>query len=58
MDHDDGGSGWGSLGHDLHFSILSVLKQQKDKDSLQAVMQTSRDLRLLGSSLISAIDVR
>ena len=58
MDLDDSGSDWGNLGHDLHLSILSVLKQRKDKDSLQAVMQTSRDLRLLASSLISAIEVR
>ena len=57
MIHDDG-SGWHSLGHDLHLSILSVLKQRKDKDSLQAVMQSSRDLRLLASSLISAIEIR
>ena len=55
MDLDDSGmdSGWHSLGHDLHLSILSML----DKNSLQAVMQTSRDLRLLASSLISAIEI-
>ena len=56
MIHD--GRDWDSLGHDLQLSILSVLSQRKDKDSLQAMMQTSRDLRLLASSLISAIEIR
>ena len=58
MDLDDSRSGWDSLGHDLHLLILSVLKQRKYKASLQAVMQTSRDLRLLASSLVSAIEIR
>ena len=57
MDH-DGSVGWHSLGQDLHLSILSVLKHQEDKGSLQAVLQTSRDLRLLASSLISSIEIR
>ena len=54
---DDSGSGWDSLGHDLVLSILTVLKERKEKASLQAVMQTSRNLRLLGSSLISATEI-
>ena len=58
MDHDDIDDGWESLGHDLQLLILSVLKQRRDKVSLQAMMQTSRDLRLLASSLISAIEIR
>ena len=58
MDQDGSDSDWHSLGHDLHHSVLSVLKRRKDKVSLQAVMQTSRDLRLLASSIISAIEVR
>ena len=53
-----GDGGWDSLGHDLHLLVLSVLKQRRKKDSLQAVMQTSRDLRLLASSLVSAIEIR
>ena len=58
MDRDSSDSDWDSLGHDLHLLILSVLKQWWDKASLQAMMQTSRDLRLLASSLISAIEIR
>ena len=58
MDLNDSGSGWDNLGHDPQLSILSVLKQRKDKDSMQAMMQTSRDLRLLASSLISTIEIR
>ena len=58
MDRDDSDGDWDGLGHDLQLSILSVLKQRKDKNSLQAVMQTSRDLRLLASSLISSIEIR
>ena len=58
----DGGTGsfccWQSLGHDLQLLILSVLKLQDDKANLQAMMQTSRELRLLASSLISSIEVR
>ena len=53
MDH-DGSRGWHALGYDLQLSITSLV----DKRSLQAVMQTSRDLRLLASSLISSIEVR
>ena len=52
----DGGS-WQSLGPDMHRAILTVLQQRKDKDSMQAIMQTSRGLRLIASSLISRIDV-
>ena len=48
---------WHSLGHDLQLSILSVLKQRKDWRSLQAMMQASRGLRRISSSLISRIDV-
>ena len=62
MDHDlsdfDDCCGWHSLGDDLQLSILSVLKQRRDRDSLKAVMQTSRDLRVLASSLISSIVIR
>ena len=58
MDPDGSDSGWETLGHDIQLSILSVLKQRKDKVSLQAMMQTSRDLRLLASSLISSIEIR
>ena len=50
--------GWQSLGHDLQLAIMSVLKRWNDRCSLQAVMETSRDLRLLASSLISSIDIR
>ena len=50
--------GWHSLGHDLQLAILSLLKQWEDKESMQAAMQTARDLRLLASSLISTIEVR
>ena len=55
---DDGGCSWRRLGRDPQLSIMSVLKQLEEKCSLQAVMQTSRDLQLLGSSLISSIQVR
>ena len=54
----DSDGSWHSLGQDLQLSIMSVLKQRKDKSSLQAMMQTSRDLRLLASSLISSIEIR
>ena len=58
---DDDGAGcscWNSLGHDLQLAILSILKRRDDKVSLQAVLQTSSDLRRLGSSLISSIEIR
>ena len=42
MDRDDSGSGWDGLGHDVQLSILSVLKQRKDKASLQAVIDLAR----------------
>ena len=64
MDLDGSTNGWLSLGDDLQLSILSALMQREhkysrpDKDSLQAVMQTSRDLRRLASSLISSIEIR
>ena len=47
-------SGWDNLGTDLQLSILSVLRQQADKDSLQAVLQASHMMQLLASSLIHA----
>ena len=49
---------WHSLVLDPQLSILSLLKQRKDRDSLQAMMQTSRELRLLTSSPISSIEIR
>ena len=55
MDRD---SSWLSLGQDLQLSIMTVLKRREDKGSLQALMQTSSDLRLLASSLISSIEIR
>ena len=48
---------WHSLVLDPQLLILSLLKQWKDRDSMQAMMQTSRDLRLLASSLISSIEI-
>ena len=47
-------SGWDDLGTDLQLSILSVLRQQADRESLQAVLQTSHMMQLLASSLIHA----
>ena len=47
-------SGWDDLGTDLQLSILSVLRQQADRESLQAVLQTSHTMQLLASSLIHA----
>lgn len=44
------------LGHDPQLAIMSALKQLKGKDSLQAVMLTSRDLQLMASPVISSID--
>ena len=48
---------WSCLGSDLQLSILSSLKQQGDKDAIQAVLQTSRALRILASSLICKLEV-
>ena len=58
MDHDDCVSGgWDSLGSDLQRLVLTKLSQRFDQCSLQAVMQTSRDLRLLASSFVSGIEI-
>ena len=48
---------WSCLGSDLQLLILSSLKQQGDKAAIQALLQTSRALRLLASSLICKITV-
>ena len=51
--------GWHNLGDDLQLKILSVFKQEGgDKDSLNALLQTSRALRILVSSLIHKIKIR
>ena len=57
MDH-DGSIGWRSLGQDLQISILSELKHEQEKGSMRAMMYTSRNRRLLASSLISSIKIR
>ena len=48
---------WDELNTDVHQIILSFLWRQKDEASLNAVMQTSRELRLQASALISKIKV-
>ena len=48
---------WDQLSSDVHQIILSFLWRQKDEASLNAVMQTSRELRLQSSALISKIKV-
>ena len=48
---------WDQLSIDVHQIILSFLWQQKDEASLNAVMQTSRELRLQTSAMISKIKV-
>ena len=59
MDHNDGDKSgdWHSLGDNLQLYIYSFLRKCKDKDSLQAVMETSRNQLLLASSLITAIEI-
>ena len=51
-------SNWDSLDNNLQLSILTLLIQQRDQQSLQALLQSSRGLRLLVSSLIRAIEIR
>ena len=51
--------GWHNLGDDLQLKILSIFTQGRgDKDSLNTLLQTSRSLRTLVSSLIHKIEVR
>ena len=46
-----------SLGEDLQLEVIKVLQKDADKDSMQAVLQTSRDLRLRASALIHKLVV-
>ena len=46
-----------SLGEDLQLEVLKVLQEDADKESMQAVLQTSRDMRLRASSLIHKLVV-
>ena len=48
---------WGLLSGDIHSIIVEFLWRQNDQASVNAVMQTSRELRLLTSALISKIKV-
>ena len=46
-----------SLSSDMYREIVTTLWQRREKESLNALMQTSRELRLLVSSFISVVSV-
>ena len=48
---------WDVLSVELHRSITSVLWLEEDKDSLHALMQTCRGMRLLISSFVTKLEV-
>ena len=47
---------WNDLGRDLQLLVVSALRP--DTSSLQAVMETSRDLRIAASSMVSHMIVQ